>query len=92
MVRRVKRNSSPPKQVTSALSNDLLIRDPSTGELMQFTKREHRLFHKDRKAFYIYLRKKLGIPEPEWVPTEEMVFFWDDNQPYRRLRAFAVRS
>ncbi len=92
MGRRAKRNSAPPKQTTNPQANGPLIRDPYTGELMQFTKRERRLYNNDRKAFFVYLRKKLGIPEPEWVRTEEMIFYWDDNQPYRRLRAFAVRG
>ncbi len=64
------------------------IKHPLTGEQLQLSKRDLYWWRKDKAYFYRRLRRKLGLPEPEKLPSRsEFVFYWDDGDP-RRMRAF----
>jgi hypothetical protein len=59
---------------------------------MEFTKAELRRYNRNEKEFFAYLRRKLCLPEPKAKEAAEgTVFYWDDHQPHRRLRAFTPR-
>ena len=69
------------------------IKDPRTGEQVQLTYRDMYWYRRDRRRFFRRLRRRLGLPEPSRpLGPSELVFYWDDHIPDRRIRVFKVRD